>query len=111
MALVSGWSLTPDSLSTRKSCRRPAACARQMIVPVALSTDELGLQRVALFLARIVAALLFLGRSTGGSVASMRTISYFLALVRRAFLPGSVNAPLLMSTSSHQRILRYAVLS
>lgn len=38
MALVVGWSLTPDSLSTRKSCRRPAACARQMIVPVALST-------------------------------------------------------------------------
>ena len=40
-----------------------------------LVDDELGLQRVAFFLARIVAALFFCGRSTGVSVASMRTTS------------------------------------
>jgi len=40
-----------------------------------LVDDELGLQRVAFVLARIVATLFFCGRSTGVSVASMRTTS------------------------------------
>lgn len=71
-----------------------------------LVDDELGLQRMALFLARVVATLFLGGRSTGGSVASMRTISYVRSRVTRAFLPGSVNAPLLMGVSSHQRMLR-----
>lgn len=71
-----------------------------------LVDDKLGLQRMAFFLARVVATLFFGGRSTGVSVASMRIISSVRSLVTRAFLPGSVNAPLLMSVSSHQRMLR-----
>jgi len=71
-----------------------------------LVDDELRLQGVTLFLARVIPALFFWGRSTGVSVASISTISYVWSLVTRAFLPGSVNAPLLMSVSSHQRILR-----
>lgn len=69
--------------------------------PQCLVDDELGLQRMALVLARVVATLFFWGRATGVSVASMRTSSYVRSLVTRAFLPGSVNAPLLMSVSSH----------
>jgi hypothetical protein len=76
-----------------------------------LVDNELCLQGVALFLARVVAALFFLGRSTGVSVASMRTTSYVRSRRTRAFLPGSVKAPLLISVSSHQRMLRYAVRS
>lgn len=62
-----------------------------------LVDDELSLQRVALFVC---------GRSMGVSVASMRTTSSVLSLLTRAFLPGSVNTPLVMSVSSHQRMLR-----
>ncbi len=70
-----------------------------------LVDDELRLQGVTLFLAR-VQALFLRGCSTGVSVASMSTISYVWSLVTRAFLPGSVTAPLLISVSSHQRILQ-----
>jgi hypothetical protein len=49
--------------------------------------DNLLLQRVALFLARVETPLFFFGRSMGVSVASTSTTLYSTSLVRSAFLP------------------------
>ena len=55
-------------------------------------SDNLRFLSVALFLATVRVLLLFLGRSTGHSVASTTTTSNRMSLLVKAFLPGSVNA-------------------
>ena len=61
--------------------------------------------RVTLLFARIVPSLLFLGRSTGVSVASTRMTSISGASRTKAFFPGRVKAPERISVSSTQRIV------
>lgn len=55
--------------------------------------DDLRFLGVALLLAAVRALLLFWGRSTGHSVASITTTSKTTSLLVRAFLPGRVNSP------------------
>ena len=56
-------------------------------------SDNLRFLSVPLFLAAVRVLLLFLGRSTGHSVASTTTTSNRMSLLVKAFLPGSVNVP------------------
>ena len=50
--------------------------------------NHLGFERVAFFLAGVVAPLFFFGRSQRHSVASIKTTSKTVSLWRRAFFPG-----------------------
>ena len=61
--------------------------------------------RMPLLFARIVPSLLFLGRSTGVSVASTRITPISRASRTNAFFPGRVKAPERISVSSTQRIV------
>ena len=61
--------------------------------------------RVPLLFARVVPSLLFLGRSTGVSVASTRMTSISGASRTKTFFPGKVKAPERISVSSTQRIV------
>ena len=54
---------------------------------------------MSLFLPGIVPLLLFLGRSIGYSVASIRTTSYSMSLFNGAFRPGSEKVPSRISVS------------
>jgi hypothetical protein len=56
--------------------------------------------RMALFLAGVAASLLFLGRSTGVSVASTKTTSKIVSAASSAFFPGKRNRPLCISVFS-----------
>jgi hypothetical protein len=76
-----------------------------------LVDDYLALGSVALLLAGVVAPLSFFGRSTGDSLASTRATSMTILFFTRAFLPGKENCLSLMSVSSTQREIRWAVLS
>ena len=72
---------------------------------------DLRLERVPLLFAGIASPLSFFGRSMGLSVTSMSTVSYCVSGRTSAFLPGSLKAPLLISTSSTHFTVRCTLLS
>ena len=76
---------------------------------VGLLDYHLRFMRVSLFLAAVVAPLLFLGRCTGISVASTTTTSKANCGSCKAFLPGRVNAPQASNALSTWRIVRHTV--
>ena len=71
--------------------------------------DNLRFVCVPLFLAAVVALLLFLGRSTGTSVTSTITTSKAKAGACNAFLPGSVKVPAASNAVSIWRMVRHTV--
>lgn len=73
--------------------------------------NDLAFYGVPLLFAGVVLALSFFGRSMGDSVASTSTTSYATPLLRNAFLPGRAKRLSLMSVSSTQRMVLYALLS
>jgi hypothetical protein len=71
----------------------------------ALVDNDLALDGVAFFLARVGTFLSFFGRCTGASEASIRTTSYSTSLLSRLLRPGKAKRLSLMSVSSTQRMI------
>lgn len=76
-----------------------------------LVNDQLRLQRVPLFLSRVATPLFFFGRSTGVSVALMRTPSHSMPGSSKAFLPGNRKTRLWIKAFSIQRMVFQQTLS
>jgi hypothetical protein len=73
--------------------------------------NQLRFLSMSLLFSAVVPALLFLGRSTCCSVASIRTTSIKVSLGCNAFLPGSRNSPDFINASSTFWIVRHTVAS
>ena len=76
-----------------------------------LVNDNLRFYRVPLFLARIISALFFFGRSIGVSVTSTMTNSKVFSLSRNTFLPGSFKWLQFLSRFSILTMVRETVAS
>lgn len=87
----------------------PLATRKAEDIPTGGINDKLNFQGVFLFLARIIPALFFLGRSISHSVASTSTVSKCASWGNRR-LVGKFNCPLCISVFSTHRMLSQIVL-
>lgn len=74
-----------------------------------LINNNLRLYRMLLTLARIIASLLFFGRSITVSVASTKIISKIFSLSCKTFLPGSLKSSQRFKISSILGMIRHTV--
>lgn len=100
------WNMNMGFLEQPEIMFSPIRKGKADNLPILEIYQHLRFQCVLLFLPRIVPFLLFLGRSTGDSVASTRITSYSISLFSGAFRPGKENVPSRINVSSTHFIPR-----